>query len=515
MGTNGMNQEQLFASFILDRRSGIEIALPAAQVVEAMPIASPLQPLPASAAFLEGLMHLRDDVIPVINLKKRLSLSETSYASDAKVAVVQLNARRYGLLFDDIRDVLRVPSQAIERLDTFLFSEEAVITDLIKLEQGKRTLELLDLQRLFPGGAGMAGIEDAQSAAETVVQRTYSQFVLYACRGQVYGIPVADAREICFFSDIDQTFKSGVVAGALQLRGQTIPVLCSASLLGCTDTDLKPDEETRILVLQNEATIFGLIVDRVHQILVVADDEIMQVPGGHLPHIHGVCAGSSYNNIILLNVRKLIDAQVDKIKAMARLRNKEAGVSATVSTARHIITEHCYLVFTIGKNYAIELKDVQEIIDCHDFMEVIEVTGLVHGIINLRGRVVPVLDLRRFYMSPGQERPRRENKLIIGRANGNLVALMVDDIVTIYKQEQFHITPSLRSELQPKKDTLDRLIEFINDQGLKEHVLVVNVANILRNHLCIDECEDGPQEAENDAPADRLPHQAKQTQQQE
>jgi len=510
-----MNQEQLFASFILDRRSGIEIAIPAGQVVEAMPVASPLQPLPTSATFLEGLMHLRDDVIPVINLKKRLSLADTGYGSDAKVAVVQFNARRYGLLFDDIREVLRVPCQAIERLDSFLFSEDAVITDLIKLEQGKRTLELLDLQRLFPGGTGVAGIEGALSVAETMVQRTYSQFVLYACRGQVYGIPVADAREICFFSDIDQTFKSGVVEGALQLRGQTIPVLCSASLLGCVDTDLKPDEETRILVLQNETATFGLIVDRVHQILVVADDEIMTVPGGHLPHIRGVCHGSSYNNIILLNVEELIDTQVDKIKAMARLRNKEAETSAMVSTARHIITEHCYLVFTIGKNYAIELKDVQEIIDCNDFMEVVEESGLVHGIINLRGRVVPVLDLRRFYMSPGLERPRRENKLIIGRASGNLVALLVDEIVTIYKQEQFHITPSLRPELQPKKDTLDRLIEFINDQGLKEHVLVVNVANILRNHLCIDECEDVPQEAENKAPVERSSYRTKQPQQQE
>jgi hypothetical protein len=67
--------------------------------------------------------------------------------------------------------------------------------------------------------------------------------------------------------------------------------------------------------------------------------------------------------------------------------------------------------------------------------------------------------------------------------------LLVDEIITIYKQERYHATPSLRPELQAKKDTLDRLIEFINGEGLKEHVLVVNVANLLRHHLLIADQE--------------------------
>lgn len=495
-----MNQEQLFASFVLDRRSGIEIALPAEQVVEAIPLSAPIQPLPTGAVFLEGVMQLRGDVIPVINLKKRLALTDTNYDAEAKVAVIQFNRKRYGLLFDDIRDVLRVAPQAIEHLDTFLLTEKTVIVDLIKLEQGRRTLELLDLQRLFPDGG--AAIENAVDRGEQAqaVQRTYSQFVVFSCREQVYGIPVSDAREICFFADIDQTFKSGKVEGALQLRGQTIPVLCSATLLGCAEETIKPSEDTRILVLQSEALSFGLIVDKVHQILVMADDEIMTIPGHHLPHLHGVWQSPVYNNIMLLDVQGLVSSQADKISAMSRLRKQNSELAAESETAsRHIITEHCYLVFAIGKHYAIELKDVQEILDCGDFMSITSGNGLVQGIINLRGRIVPVLSLRSFYSCPEHNvvsrEPGREDKLIIGRANGNLVALLVDEIVTIYKQERYHATPSLRPELQSKKDTLDRLIEFVNGEGLKEHVLVVNVANVLRNHLLIPDQEERAGEA--------------------
>ncbi|WP_028319759.1 chemotaxis protein CheW [Desulfobulbus elongatus] len=490
-----MDQERLFASFILDRQIGIEIALPAEQVVEALPVGESIRPLPTGAFFLEGIMHLRGDAVPVINLKKRLALAATGHGPDAKVAVVQHNGKRYGLLFDDIRDVLRVPARAIEHLDPFLLSDETVVAELIKLEEGRRTLELLDLGRLLPNDAAVP--EREQPALP--VQRSYAQFVVYSCREQVYGIPVGDAREICFFNEIDQTFRSGKVAGALQLRGQTIPVLCSAALLGYADRAADPTDATRILVLQSDTLSFGLIVDTIHQILVVADDEIMPIPGHHLAHVRGVCHSPAYGNVMLLDVRELISAQVDRIASMSRLRGKDDGRNEACSATRHVITEHCYLVFAIGKHYAIELKDVQEIIDCGDFMEVADGDGLIQGIINLRGRIVPVVGLRGFYQCAEQNVVGRErgqdDKLIIGRANGNLVALLVDEIVTIYKQERFHVTPSLRPELQAKKDTLDRLIEFVNNDGLKEHVLVVNVTNILRNHLRIPDRDSEAQPA--------------------
>ena len=485
-------KEQLFASFILDRQAGIEIALPAEQVVEALPLQAPIQPLPTGAPFLEGIMPLRGDVIPVINLKKRLMLPHTEYGAGTKVAVIQVHRRRYGLLVDDIRDVLRVGPQAIEHLPAFLLTEETVITDLIKLEQGRRTLELLDLHRLFPRDC--AADDDLETPEESALSkpRRYHQFVLYSCRQQIYGIPVAEAREICFFANIDRTFQSGKVQGALQLRGQTIPVLCSAVLLGCSseEQELDPTEDTRILVMQSESLCFGLIVDKVHQILVVAEEAIMPIPGQHLPHLQGVCSSPMFNNVMLLNVQGLISSQIDKISAMARLRrNMEQERREVHSSARHIITEHCYLIFGIGKRYAIELKDVQEIIDCGDLIQLVGEQGLIQGIINLRGQIVPVMSLRTFYRCADHNVVSRavgqEDKLIIGRAGGNMVALLVDEIITIYKQEQFHTTPSLRPELQSKKDTLDRLIEYINEEGLKEHVLVVNVGNILRNHLQI------------------------------
>ncbi|MBU0961250.1 MAG: chemotaxis protein CheW, partial [Proteobacteria bacterium] len=125
--------EQLFASFILDRDQGLEIAIAAESVTEATPLTEKIQPLPGSVPFLEGIMHLRDAVIPVLNLKKRLGLAKSEYDKDAKIAVVMLANQQLGLLFDDIREVLRVEESLLIPVQPALQSEDYVISDLISL----------------------------------------------------------------------------------------------------------------------------------------------------------------------------------------------------------------------------------------------------------------------------------------------------------------------------------------------------------------------------------------------
>ncbi len=492
-----MGNEQLYASFLLDRRTGLEIALQADRVIEATPVTTAVQPLPTSVDFLEGIMQLRDAVIPVINLKKRFGLTEPTYGDDAKVAVVQLNSSRYGLLFDDIREVLRVPEESVEPLDSLLLLDDSLVSSLIKLNEGTRTLELLDLNRLFPGRMPdlVEAGEEERSSGTPAKKTRYFRYVVFACAGQEYGIQVEKAREICFLSDIDETFHSGVVEGALQLRGRTIPVLNGYQLLG-SRKPMEFNEMTRVLVMQSAELSFGIIVDRILEIIVVDEQDILTMPCRDNASLHGICQYGEQRNIMLLDVETFLAAQLDKIKSMIRLNSgREKEEERVLSAAHHLITENCYLIFSIGKNFAVELKDVQEILETSEILSVPHDGAFIHGVINLRGTIVPVLDLHQFYNCPGQKEYSGVVKLIIGRHGDRRVALLVDEIVTIYKQEEFHVTPSLKPELQDKKDTLDRLIEFIGESELSEHVLVVNIKNILQNHLDAD-AEGGPENDE-------------------
>ncbi|CAG37088.1 chemotaxis protein CheW [Desulfotalea psychrophila] len=484
-----MTKEQLFASFVLDHEQGLEIALRAEYVTEATPIQGTIQKLPGSIPFLEGVMHLRNEVIPVLNLKKRLGLSNSQYSNTAKVAVVTLREHRFGLLFEDIKEVFGVRPEAINPISKVLQTEDQIISALINVEPGKRAIELLDLNHLFKGDIEEnTGAARGENGAQQAKPISYSRFVAFECAGQEYGVPVDLAREITFCAKIDELFKTGMTAGVIELRGRTIPILNTLALLtDDNDAQYEITEHTRVLVLACEDCTVGFIVDEIKEILSIPDEDILPFTAGENSNITGLYPRVGNNNTILLNMQNLVCDQIDNIKAMARIgehdkKAAEEKQSTTNTTSHHLITENGYLVFSIGKNFALEIKDVKEIIENNTMMKIPKAMGHMRGMINLRGEVVPVVDLRRFY----NYEPRRDDamgKLIICNGHGQTVALEVDQIVTIYKKEQFHTTPSLGNQLRDKKDTLDRLIEYLNPDGINEHVLVVNTHNLIRNHL--------------------------------
>lgn len=477
--------ERRFASFILGGECPIELAIDAQQVLEATPISGAIRPLPASADCIEGIMQLRDDSIPVVNMKKRLALGETAYSEDAKVAVVQLLDFRCGLLFDDIKDVLQIESGHLQPLHPALCSEDRVVSNLIKLTEDGRTLEVIDLDLIFPSDlqtieGGDAALLETSSSAEAI--RTYSRYVVFESAGQQYGVRVEQAQEITFLTDIDDMFQKDAIEGALTLRGNTIPVLSSARLLLQSDAPLQADDDTRILILTSDELQYGLIVDEVKEIVSVADDAILPLPSGGNPAVAGIVQCDDADDIMLVSVDALIETQHDELQSMSRLDTAEDvdRLETRLSDTHHLITADCYLIFSLEKKYAIELNDVQEIIEAKDLMTLPGASGLEQKVLNLRGTVIPVVNLGGFF---NEATPHGDEKLIIGRKEGRMVALQVHHIETIYKQVQYQNTPSLNPRYQHCADMLDRLIEFVGDSGLREHVLVINIEKLMRDHL--------------------------------
>jgi purine-binding chemotaxis protein CheW len=88
---------------------------------------------------------------------------------------------RYGLLFDDIQEVFAAGPADICKVNSALQTEDKVISSLISLEKGKRIVELLDLNNLFPGNAielGKIGEALLNDSKETRVTR-YSRYVVF------------------------------------------------------------------------------------------------------------------------------------------------------------------------------------------------------------------------------------------------------------------------------------------------------------------------------------------------
>jgi purine-binding chemotaxis protein CheW len=73
----------------------------------------PITPVPRAPAFVEGVIRLRGDVIPVLDVRKRLGLTASPPTRKSRFLVVNVAGRRIALVVDEVREVLRLPRSEI------------------------------------------------------------------------------------------------------------------------------------------------------------------------------------------------------------------------------------------------------------------------------------------------------------------------------------------------------------------------------------------------------------------
>ena len=102
-----------------------------------------------------------------------------------------------------------------------------------------------------------------------------------------------------------------------------------------------------------------------------------------------------------------------------------------------------FAVFTLGSlEYAIDIMRIKQIIRPLEVRPVPEVAGLIDGVIEMRGVVIPVMDLRRrFGLEPDPN--TRGSKFIIVRLERRLIGLVVDRVIGVHRvsREAIRATP--------------------------------------------------------------------------
>ncbi len=73
----------------------------------------PVTPVPRAPEFIEGVMDLRGEVVPVVDVRERLGLGAPADAAKAKLLVVNVAGRVLALRVDAVLEVVRLPRSAI------------------------------------------------------------------------------------------------------------------------------------------------------------------------------------------------------------------------------------------------------------------------------------------------------------------------------------------------------------------------------------------------------------------
>ncbi len=115
-------------------------------------------------------------------------------------------------------------------------------------------------------------------------------------------------------------------------------------------------------------------------------------------------------------------------------------------------TEGKFLTFALEKEeYGVEILKVKEIIGLMDITTVPQTPEYMKGVINLRGKVIPVIDLRLKFSMPETEHTE-ETCIIVVEVGVSLIGIVVDSVseVMYIKAEDIEDAPSFGQEIDTK-----------------------------------------------------------------
>lgn len=96
--------------------------------------------------------------------------------------------------------------------------------------------------------------------------------------------------------------------------------------------------------------------------------------------------------------------------------------------------------FKLGTEpYGLDIMQIKEIVRYQKVQSVPKAPFFIDGVINLRGMVIPIIDLRKRFEAPSDISSR--TRIIIAQLENRIVGIVVDDVTDIISLSKTHLMP--------------------------------------------------------------------------
>jgi purine-binding chemotaxis protein CheW len=456
---------QLFGSFHLGE---IELALSASMLQEVVNYPSSMTRVPMGPPFLLGLFNLRGALIPIVQLAQLLQLPATDASDESKIAIIEIEGARVGLLFDRTGEILRVRgSQVIpfEQDD----DQGGMIEGAIRMAGGDRILQVLaagKLVRLRDIPRPQQSASERHDLVRRNIQAQRRQSVSFLVAGNRMALPMSAIHEIIRVPELQRSMLADErCLGLLNLRGHTVPVIDFARFLHLASTDAEltkgceknveeRDDERRIIVIKRNDVHLGMLVGEVESIVGYVESELLPIPSFN-PANRSLFAGCISNgnerDIILIDpdVLRNDSALVELTAGHRALYEAVDGDQSGVHGDNRVVRE-TYVTFKLDQLMGLRIEQLREVIDySHDLMQPPDAPDYVRGLLNLRHTLVTVVDLRALYGMRAMVDAAMA-KILIVEQDGEKYGLIVDaiqNIVTIDRADKIRVPSILLNQL--------------------------------------------------------------------
>jgi len=404
--------------------------------------------IPNAPNYIEGACNLRGNVLPIIDGRTRLHLERKPKDEYSRILVIDVDGKATGVLVDKVSEVMRVNTVDIEEPPQIIKNIDSdYLNGVVKLDNGNRLVMLLDIVRILNVnnpvkdqiGQSDESLQENSILANGSVAESIDeeQMVSFRLDKEEYAIGIMMVKEIIRVPQIVRVPNcEAYIEGVVSIRNDLLPIINLRTYFGMEHVDI--DDHTRILVVNMGKFTAGIMVDKVSEVLRVPMSMIQPPPKFFTQSGEQLKGVAKLNNgkrmILLLEPSKLISD--DEINAINGINETHEQATEDKDKTSQLLDEEQLVTFKIGtEEYGIKIANVQEINRMTEVTKIPRAPDYIEGIVNLRGNVTPVLDLRKlFQLSEKQETDA--TRIIIVDLNGKRTGIIVDSVSGVLRFEK-------------------------------------------------------------------------------
>jgi purine-binding chemotaxis protein CheW len=145
-GAGSGAQELIFLVF---RLGDDEFGLAIDTVVEVAQAPAQITRVPRTPKFLEGVINLRGEVLPVVDQRRRFEMPPLDSGAARRLVVVKTARHRAGIIVDAVSDVLRIAAAQLLPPPDLTDATSRLVKGVLNLEASQRMVLVLDSEELL------------------------------------------------------------------------------------------------------------------------------------------------------------------------------------------------------------------------------------------------------------------------------------------------------------------------------------------------------------------------------
>ncbi|WP_165973981.1 chemotaxis protein CheW [Marinitoga lauensis] len=369
--------------------------------------------IPLFPEYIQGLINIKGEIIPVINLGKRFGYNG-EIRQFSKIIIIN-EEKPFGIIVDKTKGILNEIEEKIESKSTYINSI---------LKKKNKDYILLDIEKLIDikkTNTNTINISKDRRIIKKLSKKANKKVIIFGINNEKYGFIINEIQEIIKYITPNKIPKMPqCVKGIISIKNEFMPVIDLNECLYGKETIIT--DFTKIIIMNVNGIKAGFIVDNVYYLL--SFPEIKKIPSilRENKKFQGFLRYKDMS-IMILNPGFMISDDIKKLNK----KSKKIKSDIRIKEKREK-----YVLFDVeNEKYAIEINSIVEINRIKDITRIPEVPDYIRGFMNLRGEIIPLIDLKKRFGINKEIKITEISRMIVVSIEGKKIGFLVDSVTEI------------------------------------------------------------------------------------